>query len=90
MGQKRMITLALSVKDERNGVARDVRDPTGIPHESLDLFLKEFDYLFNLDYITPQQKAEARQNAIDMGLLPREAEGPEVQSATAPPKVTYG
>ena len=52
MGQKRMITLALSVKDERNGVARDVRDPTGIPHKSLDLFLKEFDYLFNSEYIT--------------------------------------
>jgi hypothetical protein len=55
---------------------------------SLDLFMKQFDYLANSDYISPQQKAEARQNAIDMGLLPREAGGPEVQPATAPPKGT--
>lgn len=89
MGQKRMITLAFSVKDERNGVVRDVRDATGILHKSMDLFLKQFDYLANSNYITPQQKAEARQNAVDMGLLPREAGGQEVQPATAPPKGTY-
>ena len=60
------------------------------PNKRLDLFLREFVYLANSDYITPQQKAEARQNAIDMGLLPREAGGQEVQQATAPPKGTYG
>ena len=89
MGQKRMITLSFAVKDERNGVVREVKDATGIPHQTLDLFLKQFDYLANSDYITPQQKAEARQNAIDMGLLPREAGGPEAQPPTAPPKGTY-
>lgn len=90
MGQKRVITLAFSVKDERNGVVRDVRDATGIPHKSLDLFLKQLDYLANSDYISPQQKAEMRQAAIEQGLLPREAGGREVQPATAPPKGTYG
>ena len=90
MGQKRMLSLAFSVKDERNSVVRDVRDATGIPHKSLDLMLKDFDYLANSDYITPQQKAEMRQRAIDQGLLPREAGGPEVQPTTAPPKGTYG
>jgi hypothetical protein len=89
MGQKRMITLAFSVKDERNSVVRDVRDATGIPHKTMDLFLKQFDYLANSEYISPQQKAEARQQAIDMGLLPREAGGQEVQPTTAPPKGTY-
>jgi hypothetical protein len=79
-----------SLKDERNSVVREVRDVTGIPHKTLDLFLKPFDYLAKSEYISPQQKAEARQNAIDMGLLPREAGGPEVQPATAPPKGTYG
>jgi hypothetical protein len=88
MGQKRMITLAFSVKDERNGVVRDVRDATGIPHKTMDLFLKQFDYLANSDYITPQQKAEARQQAIEMGLLPREAQEGQ-QTTAAPPKGTY-
>jgi hypothetical protein len=90
MGQKRMLTLSFCVKDERTGVVREVKDATGIPHKTLDLFLKQFDYLVNSDYITPQQKAEARQNAIDMGLLPREAGGQEAQPTTAPPKGTYG
>jgi hypothetical protein len=89
MGQKRMITLAFSVKDERTGVVRDVRDATNIPHKSLDLFMKQgFDYLYNSDYITPQQKAELRQQAIEQGLLPREAEQGQ-QTTPAPPKGTY-
>jgi hypothetical protein len=86
MGQKRMITLAFSVKDERNGVVREVRDATGILHKTMDLFLKQFDYLANNDYITPQQKAEARQQAIEMGLLPREA---QVGQTTKPPTGTF-
>lgn len=87
MGQKRPISLTFAVKDERNNVVREVKDATGIPHKTLDLFLKQFDYLANSDYITPQQKAEARQNAVDMGLLPKEAQ--QGQQTPAPPKGTY-
>jgi hypothetical protein len=57
----------------------------------MDLFLKPFDYLFNSDYITPQQKAELRQQAIEMGLLPREAQAPSQKEGqiTKPPTGTY-
>ena len=57
-----MISLAFCVRDERNGVVREIKDATGIPHKTPDLFLEQFDYLANNDYITPQQKAEARQS----------------------------
>ena len=64
--------------------------PLEYPHKTLDLMLKDFDYLANSDYITPQQKAEARQNAIDMGLLPREAQAPsQPEQITKPPTGTY-
>ena len=94
IGQRRIISLSFSLKEARNGVVRDIKDATGILHKSMDLFLKPFDYLFNSDYITPQQKAEARQQAIEMGLLPREA---QVQAQveqqegqiTKPPTGTY-
>ena len=63
IGQKRIIILSFSVKDARSGVVRDVRDATGILHKSMDLFLKPFEYLANSEYITPQMKAELRQQA---------------------------
>ena len=90
--QKRMAELMFSVKDEKNGAVRDVRDATGILHKTMDLFLKQFDYLANSEYISPQQKAEMRQAAIERGLLPREAGGQEVPQTTPtpPPKGTYG
>jgi hypothetical protein len=91
IGQRRIISLSFSLKDARSGVVRDVKDATGILHKSMDLFLKPFDYLFNSDYITPQQKAEARQQAIEMGLLPREAQAPSQKEGqiTKPPTGTY-
>ena len=46
MGQKRPISLAFVVKDERNNIVREVKDATGIPHKTLDLMLKDFDYLY--------------------------------------------
>jgi hypothetical protein len=64
-------------------------------HKSMDLFLKPFDYLFNSDYLSPQQKAEARQNAIDMRLVPREAQAQaqtqqqQEGQTTAAPAGTY-
>jgi hypothetical protein len=69
-----MISLSFCVKDATSGVVRDVRDATGILHKSRDLFLKPFDYLANSDYISAAQKAELRQQAIEMRLLPPEAQ----------------
>lgn len=89
LSQKRIGELTFSLKDERNNTVRQIKDATGILHKSMDLFLKPFDYLYNADFLSPQQKAEMRQAAIDQGLLPREAGGPDVQPATAPPKGTY-
>jgi hypothetical protein len=70
IGQKRIISLSFSIKDARTGTVRDVKDATGILHKSMDLFLKPFDYLANREYMSPQMKAELRQQAIDQGLLP--------------------
>jgi hypothetical protein len=64
--------ISFVVKDSR--MARDVRDATGIASKTLELMMtKPFDYLYNSDYISAVQKAELRQQAIEMGLLPREA-----------------
>ena len=76
------------VKDSR--MARDVRDATGIASKTLELMTKLFDYLYNSDYISATQKAELRQQAIEMGLLPREAQAPSQQEQiTKPPTGTY-
>jgi hypothetical protein len=75
------------VKDAR--MVRQVTDQTGIVSKTFELFAnKAFDYLYNSDYISPQQKAESRQRAIDEGLLPPAAQ--EGQKTIAPPKGTYG
>lgn len=52
---------------------------------------KPFDYLYNSDYISATQKAELRQQAIEMGLLPREAQAPSQPEGqiTKPPTGTY-
>ena len=82
IGQKRIISLSFSVKDARSGVVRDVKDATGILHKSMDLFLKPFEYLANSEYISPQMKAELRQQAIEQGLLPLEAQAQAQVTAT--------
>ena len=65
--------------------------PPGIAAKTYELFKKDFDYLYNADYISPAQKAELRQRAIVMSLLPREAErAPKEASQTVPPSGTYG
>lgn len=78
------------VKDSR--MARDVRDATGIASKTLELMTTPFDYLYNSDYISAQQKAEIRQQAIEKGLLPREAQAPSQQEGqiTTLPMGTYG
>ncbi len=77
------------VKEERNGTVHEVKDATGIASKTFELFKKDFDYLYNADYITSAQKAEMRQQAIEMGLLPREAQGQQTTTTTLPPKGTY-
>jgi hypothetical protein len=81
--------ISFVVKDSR--MARDVRDATGIVSKTLELMTKPFDYLYNSDYISAAQKAELRQQAIEMGLLPREAQTPSQQEGqiTKPPTGTY-
>jgi len=81
--------ISFVVKDSR--MARDVRDATGIVSKTLELMMtKPFDYLYNSDYINATQKAELRQQAIEMGLLPREAQAPSQQEQiTKPPTGTY-
>ena len=78
------------VRDSR--MARDVRDATGIASKTLELMMtKPFDYLYNSDYISAAQKAELRQQAIEMRLLPPEAQAPSQKEGqiTKPPTGTY-
>lgn len=92
LGQKRMISLSFCVKDDRNGVVREVKDATGIEHKSLELMTKEFDYLVNSNFLSLAQKEEFRRQAIDAGLLPREAgqvKSQGSQEITKPPSGTY-
>ena len=80
--------ISFVVKDSR--MAHDVRDATGIASKTLELMMtKPFDYLYNSDYISTAQKAELRQQAIEMGLLPREAQGAQKEIVTNPPTGTY-
>ena len=61
----------------------------------MELFLKPFEYLANSEYISPQMKAELRQQAIEPGLLPVEAQvqaqvqQQEEGQITKPPRGTY-
>ena len=81
--------ISFVVRDSR--MARDVRDATGIASKTLELMTKPFDYLYNSNYISATQKAELRQQAIEMGLLPREAQAPSQPEGqiTKPPTGTY-
>jgi hypothetical protein len=94
LGQRRKISLAFCVKNEDNGVVREVKDVTGIEHKTLDLFMKEFDYLLNYDYISPQQKQQLRLDAQDSGVLPRDAHAQNQlihdEKLNKPPSGTYG
>ena len=56
------------VKDDQTGEARQVKEVNS--QKTLELFHKDFQYLFAGDYINPEQKLAARQEAIDRGWLP--------------------
>ena len=78
--------IAFTLKDEANGKAVEVKKESNI-NKTLDLFLKPFDYLFNAEYITPQQRSQLRQMAVDEGII---APSTPLESQTAaPPKGTY-
>ena len=78
--------IAFTLKDEANGKAVEVKKESNI-NRTLELFLKPFDYLFNAEYITPQQRAQLRQMAVDEGII---APSTPLESLTAaPPKGTY-
>lgn len=69
-----------------SGKAVKVKKEANI-NDTLKLFQKPFDYLFNGDYISPQQKAELRQMAIDSGLI--QPSTSSVPQSTTQPKGTY-
>ncbi len=56
-------------------------------NKTLELFQKPFDYLFKGEYISPQQKAELRQMAIDEGIIATST--PIIPQTIALPKGTY-
>lgn len=90
--QTRIPGVSFAVIDCRNGVVREVKDPTGITSKTFDYLFssKPFDYLFMGDYISQQQKAELRQHAIDMGILsPVQVQGAENKQRNKPPSGTY-
>jgi hypothetical protein len=78
--------ITFTVKDEASEKAVEVKREPNI-NDTFKLFLKPFQYLFNADYITPQQKAELRQMAIDQGIITPST--PLEPIGTTPPKGTY-
>jgi hypothetical protein len=80
--------LFLAVTDEQSGRGVSVRKESNL-NKTLELFLKPFNFLFNAEYISPQQRAELRQQAIDRGdIAPSTPLGP-TDTGTPPPKGTY-
>lgn len=55
------------VKQEARGEAREVKEVNS--QKTLELFEKDFSYLWNGNYISPEQKAAYRQEAIDRGWI---------------------
>lgn len=79
--------ISFAVKEEGSGKAVEVKRDVNI-NKTIELFLKPFDYLFNAEYISPQQRAENRQQAIDAGLIAPNT--PLDPSSTAPPPPKEG
>jgi hypothetical protein len=76
------------IKDEANGKATEVRKDVNIS-KTLELFLKPFGYLANAEYITPQQRAQLRQMAIDEGIIAPNTPLAPQDTDTPPPNGTY-
>jgi len=77
------------VKDEQTGEPFQAKDVNS--QKTLELFQKDFDYLFNAEYIPAEVKAELRQAAVSEGLIGGTASDynqPSKSTAT-PSKNTY-
>ena len=82
-----MRIIFFAVKDESDGNAVEVKKDVNI-NKTVELFLKPFDYLFKGEYISPQQRAEFRQDAIDGGIIAPSTPLADTDTP-APPKGTY-
>ena len=78
--------ITFTIKDEKNERAVEVKKEHNIG-KTLELFQKPFDYLLNAEYISPQQRAELRQIAVDAGIIAPSTPLAPIESA--PPKGTY-
>ena len=76
--------ITFAVKEEGSGKAVEVKRDVNI-NKTIELFLKPFDYLFNAEYISPQQRAETQ--AIDAGLI---APNTPLDPSSAPPPPKEG
>jgi len=84
------------LRDEGSAISRDISN-AGDYQEKVKLFkTKDFDFLCNGDYLTPQQKEEMRKEAEARGLIPprlytqSQIESGEVyRNQTNTPKNTY-
>ena len=77
--------ISFAVKEEGSGRAVEVKRDVNI-NKTLELFLKPFDYLFNAEYISPQQRAANRQAAIDIGAIAPSTPLDPGATSTPPPK----
>jgi hypothetical protein len=80
--------ITFTIKDERNDKATEVRKDLNI-NKTLELFLMPFGYLANAEYITPQQRAQLRQMAIDEGIIAPNTPLAPSDTNMPPPKDTY-
>jgi hypothetical protein len=76
------------LKDEVAGKPVALRREPNL-NDTLKLFQKPFDYLLNAEYITPQQRAQLRQMAIDEGIIAPNTPLDSSDTNTPPPKDTY-
>ena len=81
--------ITFTVKDEQSGKAVEVKKDVNI-NKTIELFLKPFNFLFNAEYISPQQRQELRQAAVDSGIIgPNTPLVQDTSTTPAPPKGTY-
>jgi hypothetical protein len=77
--------IAFTVKDEATTKLVEVKKEANI-NDTLKLFQKPFTYLLNAEYISPEQRPQLRQMAVDAGIIAHST--PLEPTDTAPPKGT--
>ena len=80
--------ITFTVKEEGSGRAVEVKKDVNI-NKTLELFLKPWEYLFNAEYISPQQRQANRQAAIDIGAIAASTPLEPDTTSNPPPKGTY-